>query len=403
MAPRNQKKRKLDGDASAVSDADAAAGSQSAPEKTESQDEPDLELIQIDPDGDLVLRVGSGVGRVDMKVCSAAMRRASAVWKTMLFGPWKEAKPTEGRWIVHLPEDQPWPLRILLEIAHGNFASVSKRASFWDVYAILIVTDKYDLFPVIRPWTDTWVELVKDPKPTLLSNLTGYDHIVRIHTAWELGCQDVVAAEMRDFIFNTQGVKTENGIAIAYKGEQLSKHHHSGPPDLVGTVFHDTDNYLSRTLGLTGWHVAVDTVTVLRISLIQTILDFYHGEINRRTQNERACLYSSDYYNSDEREKCDTLILGGVWRYLKKAKRHELPERASETLESAQDLMNILSTMFKSLRCLGSYHEKCNPRTRYLEFEAKTKADPRWTDVLRPHHKERMAEQRKKLGLDSDA
>lgn len=49
----------------------------------------------MDPDGDMLLRIGSEVNEPtsDFIVCSASLRRASPVWKAMLFGPWLESKP----------------------------------------------------------------------------------------------------------------------------------------------------------------------------------------------------------------------------------------------------------------------------------------------------------------------
>ncbi|KAK3307391.1 uncharacterized protein B0T15DRAFT_530089 [Chaetomium strumarium] len=75
------------------------------------------------------------------RVCSAAMRRASPVWKSMLFGPWKEAKPAQGDWIVDLPEDKPWPLAM----AHGIFEKIPKYLSLQELNELLIHTENYDL------------------------------------------------------------------------------------------------------------------------------------------------------------------------------------------------------------------------------------------------------------------
>ena len=75
----------------------------------------------VDAEGDLLLNVGAklaGVKPWSFRVCSAALRRASAVWKSMLFGPWVEAKPAEGDWTVNLPEDNPESFNVLLAIFH---------------------------------------------------------------------------------------------------------------------------------------------------------------------------------------------------------------------------------------------------------------------------------------------
>ncbi|KAL2165040.1 hypothetical protein VTH06DRAFT_336 [Thermothelomyces fergusii] len=115
-------------------------------------------MVELDADGDLVLHVGSEVGKEqDFRVCSATMRRASPVWKAMLSGLWKEARPVDGLWRVDLPADDPWPTGILLAIVHSKFGPVQQVKSISDVHEILLVADKYDMIPVLQPWAADWV------------------------------------------------------------------------------------------------------------------------------------------------------------------------------------------------------------------------------------------------------
>jgi hypothetical protein len=212
----------------------------------------------IDEDGDLLLRVGSELAKekpVEFKVCSAAMRRASPVWKTMLFGPWKEAKPLQGSWIVDLPEDKPWPMGIILAIIHGTFLEIPKSVSLSQLNDILIHTEKYDLIHIIGPWAGTWVEAVKNPKSShppisayshkghcsfQAAELTGDDHVMRIYAAWEMGCEDIVSEEIANFVFNLWAtVGTTNTHYYSNSQVQpLRFESHFGPPDLLGTALH---------------------------------------------------------------------------------------------------------------------------------------------------------------------
>jgi len=95
---------------------------------------------------------------------------------------------------------------------------------------------------------------------------------------------------------------------------------------------------------------------------------------------------------------CDSIILGGIWRHLQSTKQGFLPGRASEYPGSASDLMESLYIMFSSIPCMPG-HKDCIPTKKYAEFQKKTKLDERYQDVLRPHHKDRMAAQRMKTGL----
>jgi len=112
-----------------------------------------------------------------------------------------------------------------------------------------------------------------------------------------------------------------------------------------------------------------------------------------------ACIGARGPWNdSTEKVSCDSIILGGIWRHLQSAKQGFLPKRASEYPGTASDLMELLSKMFSSIPCLPN-HKDCSPANRYAKFQKKTKQDERYQDVLRPHHKERMAAQRMKTGL----
>lgn len=73
--------------------------------------------VEINPHGDLKLIVGDD--KVCFVVCSRALSRSAPVWKTMLYGPFMEGKPTDGRdWKVTLPEDCPDAIEIILNIVH---------------------------------------------------------------------------------------------------------------------------------------------------------------------------------------------------------------------------------------------------------------------------------------------
>ena len=119
----------------------------------------------------------------------------------MLFGPWKEAKPAQGDWIVELPEDNPDGISSLLSIVHAQFTdtAVPNNISADLLYNILVVADKYDMVQKIRPWADTWVRALKGRE---LSSLTPVGCLVRIHTAWELGCEAVFTEGINHFVFN---------------------------------------------------------------------------------------------------------------------------------------------------------------------------------------------------------
>jgi len=199
----------------------------------------------LDPDGDLLLHVGTKLASVVnprvFKVCSAALRRASPVWKFMLFGPFTEAKPAVGDWVVELPEDDPETLKILLGLLHGVFAAIPPTLPLAVLCRVLVMADKYDLFHLLRPVVNAWVGVVKIPTlPVLDPTSNGSraasvrycaDPFNRIHAAWSLGCDTFVAQDLAYFIFNFS--RKANSFALQNRLVQPASH--CGPPDLVGT------------------------------------------------------------------------------------------------------------------------------------------------------------------------
>jgi hypothetical protein len=188
----------------------------------------DPATIHLDEDGDLRLQTGSetGYGTRDFVVCSRTMGRSSLVWKKMLFGGFKESRPTAGEWIVSLPDDDPWSLMIVLNIIHGRFAMVPKKPALEELYSILILTNKYDMTRMVRPWANSWLEVAKK------ATERGENDAMLTSVAWELGDQDLFASRIDSFVVNCSlpskdRLTTPNGIC-------LEDYDHLGPTTLIG-------------------------------------------------------------------------------------------------------------------------------------------------------------------------
>lgn len=138
----------------------------------------------------------------------------------------------------------------------------------------------------------------------------------------------------------------------------------------------------------------------LRLSLIQSILEFYHGAVKCRIPGgSGGCQATSYHFCVEDKDLCDTLFLGGIWQHLERSNHKSVPNEASEVTQSVNELMLSLSEMFKNLPALNEYHENCKSFKKYSAFEQKLRDDERLTNVLKPEHKQRMEGQRKKAGL----
>jgi hypothetical protein len=125
-------------------------------------------VTYLDSSGDLRLQVGPE--KENYVVCSKTMERTSAVWKKMLTGGFAESKPLnpETEWVVTLPEDKPESMLIVLNIIHSRFSLVPEKLALLDLYHVLVLTEKYDITELIRPWARDWLNSVRKTKSPLL-------------------------------------------------------------------------------------------------------------------------------------------------------------------------------------------------------------------------------------------
>ncbi|KAL2177800.1 uncharacterized protein P884DRAFT_243128 [Thermothelomyces heterothallicus CBS 202.75] len=345
----------------------------------------ELQMMEMDVDGDLVLRVGSELGKAqDFRVCSATMRRASPIWKVMLFGPWKEAKPTEGNWCVDLPDDNPWPTGILLAIIHSKFDLVQQVKSLDEVHEILLLADKYDMTAFLQPWASCWIYLRLRPPPGSPSRVTGRELMLRIHVAWELGDEGRLSSVITNLVFSVSiSNDSDSETQISYKGETIRPEQNHGPPDLL------------------------ELIQKRRLALIQKLLDFYHGEVNRRTTDTPDRTLSGSW--DPVRTQRDCQLLGSTWGSQRQRLEElgPLPTQATAVAQSANVVMYALSAVFACgrgrARSLHPDRKRRDPSLVYQDFLAIIDEQKMERDVLEPHHKERLAAQRMKMGLDTGA
>ena len=120
----------------------------------------------FDRDGDLTLEIGPH--RAQYRVCSRALSRASPVFKAMLYGQFTEAsaKQLDGLWSVVLPEDDPDTMRILLNITHGYFDEIPSPLAEEELLKATLLTHKYDMTGIFRPWALDWVNALIEDTPS---------------------------------------------------------------------------------------------------------------------------------------------------------------------------------------------------------------------------------------------
>lgn len=191
---------------------------------------PDPPTIYLDGDGDLWLRVtAEKEGHTqDFVVCSRTLMRLSLVFKALLSGGFQESRPTEGEWIVALPDDDRGALLALLNIIHGRFCIVPDKPRLEELYRILCVANKYDMTEVVCPWADKWAKVAEEAQ----RDKTGGNPAMLAFVAWELGHQELYSKMAYKFLGECS--IDDNGRLATPNGLCLEDYDHIGPLDLLG-------------------------------------------------------------------------------------------------------------------------------------------------------------------------
>jgi hypothetical protein len=153
----------------------------------------------IDHVGDLTLIVGNTTCKegateptpdnkkpVSFVVSAKILCQASSVFKKVLFGGLAEMQTpsNSAEWIVRLPKDNPKAMSILLNIMHLHFEKVFPidEVTFEAVYNITVLTAKYDIDHLLRPWASLWMNALRKRK-----GINYVNRQRRLWIAWRLG------------------------------------------------------------------------------------------------------------------------------------------------------------------------------------------------------------------------
>lgn len=126
------------------------------------------DLVVVDPEGDLMLKVGRKVRgqkrKIEderavpnakvIKVSSKILTISSPVLKAMLTGNSREGQPSLNQNnppTLELPEDAPEYMEALCKVLHYH-PQAAKRRSFSDIQEIALISDKYQCGRVLAPW-----------------------------------------------------------------------------------------------------------------------------------------------------------------------------------------------------------------------------------------------------------
>ncbi|KAF4971073.1 hypothetical protein FSARC_2021 [Fusarium sarcochroum] len=177
--------------------------------------EPEKPIIQFDSNGDLLLRVGSDPVR-GMIVDSRALCRASTELQAVLSRSGKENTNTNtNSWTVDLPDDDPTPFALLLNLIHARFEKIPAQVSVNQLYGICVLTSKYKMTEVLRPVAERWYKPIARP--------SNYGSLFKMaFVSWELGFADDLSQAAGHIVHNCR-LNEDNQLTIGAKNKRLSE------------------------------------------------------------------------------------------------------------------------------------------------------------------------------------
>ncbi|KAI1139895.1 hypothetical protein F5Y05DRAFT_380403, partial [Hypoxylon sp. FL0543] len=274
----------------------------------------------VDPDGDLCLHVGPLAA--EFVVCSKTMARSSPFWKKMLYGDFaegKKAQPQNGEkeWIVKLPEDNVMAMKIVLSIIHGRFDQV---AGYEDLiytahlYNLCVLTDKYDMTHVLRPWAKGWSRSVHSRSEKLGLCLREKFCHERLWIAWDLGDRATFEEMAKALLLNCN----------ASVGNTLHYVVALEPPGIY------------------------ESIEQVRLDMIKTLLQPFNNIIQRLVDNDISLCEKP--IGAAHKGECLPSMLGTAIRSLYKAGLWPIPEPAA-----VQCSVSDLALKLQHVEVVGRY------------------------------------------------
>lgn len=168
--PAGSPTRETNGDGSvengdAMTDTAGSTGQSNVDDKAASTEPPDNSA----PKGDETSEEKEPDIIVHMLVSSKHMMLASPVFKAMLqHNTFKEGRKLRAarKVEVPLPDDDPTPFRIILDIIHGRNRQVPRKVDLETLTSISIVVDKYQMAEAVESLSDGWIEALREGLPT---------------------------------------------------------------------------------------------------------------------------------------------------------------------------------------------------------------------------------------------
>ncbi|KAF6840382.1 nuclear pore protein-like protein [Colletotrichum musicola] len=334
----------------------------------------------FDSRGDVTFTVGDpDQGTRDFVVCSRTVARWSSVFSAMLFGGFAESRPKSDGWRVLLPEDEVAPVFLAFKLIHGSHENTPKTLERDELYQLLVVTEKYDMTRILRPWAATWFEPYKNT-----SSIEGNEIVMWI--AWELGHEECFRRLAADLLLKSK--VNEDGELLDKEGVPLNTYTCLEPPGILESVAQSRGKL-------------IETMTGFLQDVIQGALS------KRRCQGGNhysggysycnRCGSSSIPNTRLSEEQCAAFVFGSLTHVFSGAGLQGLVFPQATEFRYLGSAKKFLTTIEDMHYQITSGHECCNPLPA-LQEKARNlvKAAP---SPVTEQHLEYLRSQAKKTGI----
>ncbi|KAF4911299.1 hypothetical protein CGCF415_v004722 [Colletotrichum fructicola] len=338
----------------------------------------------FDSRGDLVLKVGKAFheGGRDFVVCSRTVARWSKVFNAMFFGGFAESisSARDGTWTIALPEDRAAPLFLILAIIHGTHQPIPMGLGRDELFDLLIVTEKYDMTHVLRPWASQWVQNLPLDN---YENTTGQYRDVWI--AWELGCEASFCKMLNDILWDCR--VDDAGQLINVHGVPLSIIPCLEPSSILENISFKRAELIERLINCLR-RAMKTSLTMSRCE--EELAEIRHCNCSDVNFENRSALIT--------KEDCDDLFLGRIMRRIREMGLEEfvLPRATfSSYLGSIHDLSDLI--LLEEVNGHVEGHDSCDLWI-VVQIEVKEMVDNLSSPVTETHL-EYLRNQAKKTGV----
>ena len=176
--------------------------------------EDNASMINVDPNGDIILEVSCPDGKKRLLVSSKVLTLASPVFAAMFSSGFKESlsnQATSGKPPIPLPDDNAEAFTILCNAIHYRTDEVPRTVALACLENLAIICDKYNCTSALTPWNAMWLQAgIESHDAKDLNKLLFAAYVLDVPDAFSRISWEILLAQVGPFV-DLPGV-TDHGL-----------------------------------------------------------------------------------------------------------------------------------------------------------------------------------------------